>query len=66
MTETLELRKELEEKYGSDNVWDTEESQKVFEFIGFIAPFVKVRRKSDDKEGYLTFCDRPRFYYNFG
>lgn len=46
-------------------VWDTSEVQEAFEVIGFMAPYVRVIRKSDRKEGYLTFQHSPRFYFDF-
>jgi hypothetical protein len=35
------------------------------EVLGFMAPFVVVRRKSDNVKGSMEFCHSPRFYYNF-
>jgi len=47
-------------------VWDTEELRRDYEVLGFLAPFVAVRRKSDDRSGSLTWVPAyPRFYYNF-
>jgi len=54
---------ELEKEYGQ--LWDTEEVSKDFEIISFLAPMVSVVRKSDGKEGWMTFQHMPRFYYNF-
>lgn len=65
MMETLEVKAELEKKHGEDNVWDIKEVQEEFEIIGFMAPYVTARRKSDNKKGILTFCHMPRFYYDF-
>ena len=45
--------------------WDTEQLRDEFEVLGFAAPFVKVRRKSDNVEGTLEFTHSPRFYFNF-
>jgi hypothetical protein len=56
-------RKRLESKYGK--VWDTQELQKAFSVQGFMAPFVVVTRKSDNKKGSLEFQHLPRFYFNF-
>jgi hypothetical protein len=36
-----------------------------FEAIGFMAPFVVVRRLADGKKGSLEFQHDPRFYFNF-
>ena len=53
----------LEAEYGS--VWDTGELTEVFDVIGFMAPLVIVRRKSDGVKGSLEFQHSPRFYFNF-
>ena len=36
-----------------------------FEVIGFTAPLVVVRRKSDGQKGSLMFQASPRFYFSF-
>jgi len=46
-------------------VWDTSQLTEDYEVIGFLAPFVVVRRKSDGVKGSLEFTHRPRFYYRF-
>ena len=56
-------RAKLEELHGQ--VWDTDELQESFNVSGFMAPFVKARRKSDGVEGLLMFQHRPRFYWGF-
>lgn len=56
-------REALEAKYGQ--VWDTEELSRDFEVIGFMAPYIVVRRKSDGVKGSLEFRHEPRFYYGF-
>jgi len=56
-------RAALEAKYGQ--VWDTEELADAFEIIGFMAPLVVVRRKSDGQKGSLEFQHSPRYYFNF-
>ena len=56
-------REALESKHGQ--VWDTSELQKEFEVIGFMAPFVAVRRKEDGVTGSVEFQASPRFYFNF-
>jgi hypothetical protein len=58
-------RARLVEKYGVDNVWDTDEFCHVFEAIGFMAPFCVVRRKSDNAKGSVQFQHSPRFYFSF-
>ena len=61
--EEVAKRKELEEQYGQ--VWNTTELQEDFTVSGFMAPFVVVKRKSDNKRGSLSFDHMPRFYYDF-
>ena len=56
-------REALEAQHGQ--VWNTEELSLDFEAVGFMAPFVVVRRKSDGKKGSLEFQNNPRFYFNF-
>ena len=46
-------------------VWDTDELRSEFEVIGFAAPLVVVRRKSDGLKGSLEFQNRPRMYFNW-
>jgi hypothetical protein len=45
--------------------WDTQALGREFEVLGFLAPFVCVRRKSDGKNGSLEFQHRPRVYFNW-
>ena len=56
-------REYLEAKHGQ--VWDTTELQQDFEVIGFAAPLVVARRKSDETQGCLMFQASPRFYYGW-
>jgi len=56
-------RPDLESKYGQ--VWDTSQLQEDFQVLGFAAPFVIVRRRSDGVRGSLMFQNSPRFYYSF-
>jgi hypothetical protein len=56
-------RETLEAQYGQ--VWDTQELGLEFEVMGFMAPFVVVRRKVDGQKGSLEFQHNPRFYFNF-
>lgn len=58
-------RERLEGIYGKGNVMTMDEAREKYEFIGFGAPYVSVRRKSDGKRGSLEFQHRPRFYFNF-
>jgi hypothetical protein len=54
----------LEAEYGQ--VWDTEQLTREFEVIGFMAPLVVVRRRSDGVKGSLEFQHGPpRLYFNF-
>jgi len=56
-------RPDLESKHGQ--VWDTDEMCRDFEAIGFAAPLIVVRRRSDRVRGSLMFQHNPRFYYSF-
>jgi hypothetical protein len=56
-------REALEAEHGQ--VWDTQQLSADFDVTGFLAPFVGVRRKSDNKTGSLLFQHSPRFYWGF-
>jgi hypothetical protein len=56
-------REALEAQYVK--VWDTQELSLEFEVIGFMAPYVVVRRKIDGVKGSLEFQHNPRIYFNF-
>lgn len=56
-------REALEAQHGQ--VWDTNELQKDFDVLGFMAPLIAVVRKSDNIKGSLYFQASPRFYFNF-
>jgi len=56
-------REALEAQYGQ--VWDTQELSRDFEVIGFMAPLVVVRRRSDGKKGSVEFQHSPRLYWGF-
>ena len=56
-------REALEAEHGQ--VWDTRELGTDFDVLGFVAPFVVVRRKSDGQKGSLEFQHSPRFYFSF-
>lgn len=56
-------RQQLEAKYGQ--VWDTSQMVNDYEAIGFLAPFVMVRRRSDGVKGSLKFQHSPRYYFSF-
>ena len=46
-------------------VWSTDELSRDFEVIGFAAPLVVVRRKSDGVKGSLMFQHDPRLYFGW-
>ena len=56
-------REALEAQHGQ--VWDTAELTADFEALGFMAPFIVVRRRADGTKGSLEFQHSPRFYFNF-
>jgi hypothetical protein len=56
-------RDALEALYGQ--VWYTKKLPEDFEIIGFMAPLVVVRRKSDGVKGSLEFQHAPRFFFNW-
>jgi hypothetical protein len=56
-------REALEAEHGQ--VWDTNQLREEFEVIGFLAPVIVVRRKSDGQKGSLFFQHNPRFYFDF-
>jgi len=56
-------RDALEAEHGE--VWDTNQLRDAFEVLGFSAPLVVVKRKSDGQKGSLFFQHSPRLYFNF-
>ena len=48
-----------------ERVWDTEAMRAEFEAIGFQAPFIVVRRRSDGAKGSLMFTHQPRWYFGW-
>lgn len=48
-----------------DQKWTTDELRAEFEVIGFAAPFVVVRRRSDGQVGTLEFTHSPRVYFGW-
>ena len=56
-------RSKLEAREGQ--VWTTDEVGEDFEIIGFAAPMVVARRKSDGQKGTLFFQHEPRFYFGW-
>jgi hypothetical protein len=77
MDSTEDIRRELVAEINTDThtrtsieaehgqVWSTDELCRDFEVLGFLAPFVVVKRLSDGKKGSLMFTHSPRFYYGF-
>jgi len=56
-------RDELVRRYGQ--TWDATELATEFKVMGFMAPFVVVRRKVDGVIGSLEFQHNPRLYFNW-
>ena len=56
-------REALEAEYGQ--VWDTDQLMEEFEAIGFMAPYIVVRRRADGIKGSLEFQHSPRLYFNW-
>ena len=56
-------RSKLEDREGQ--VWTTDEVRDDFDIIGFAAPMVVARRKSDGEKGTLFFQHEPRFYFGW-
>jgi hypothetical protein len=56
-------REALEAEHGQ--VWNTQELGEDFEVLGFAAPLVVVRRRSDGVRGSLFFQHSPRSYFGF-
>ena len=48
-----------------ERTWTTAEMQEEFEALGFAAPFIIVRRRSDGKKGSLEFTHNPRVYFGW-
>lgn len=48
-----------------EQVWDTAQMQEEFQAIGFSAPFVAVKRRSDGVKGTLMFTHSPRYYFGW-
>jgi hypothetical protein len=56
-------REALAAQFGQ--VWDTQQLTEDFEVLGFMAPYVVVRRKADGVKGSLEFQHQPRLYFNW-
>lgn len=46
-------------------VLTTERLQEEYEVLGFLAPYVVVRRRGDGAQGTLMFRDHPRIYFGW-
>jgi len=46
-------------------VWTTDDLQRDFEVLGFLAPYVSVVRKVDGVQGSLEFRHSPRMYFHW-
>jgi hypothetical protein len=53
----------VECRYG--HVWSASELANEFAVVGFAAPFVVVKRKTDNQLGSLLFQHHPRYYFAF-
>jgi hypothetical protein len=62
MIETGQPHRDLAE---AKDRWTTDEMVRDFEAIGFLAPFVIVKRRSDGVKGSLEFTHSPRVYFNW-
>jgi hypothetical protein len=66
-----EIRRELQAKVNSGEIppegqtWTTEGLRQEFEVLAFLAPFVRVKRKSDGVMGLMVFRHMPRLYFGF-
>lgn len=56
-------REALEAEHG--RVWDSDQLADEFQVLGFLAPIIAVRRRSDGMRGSLEFQHNPRFYFSF-
>jgi len=56
-------RPELEALHGQ--VWNSEQLARDFEVLGFLAPYVVVRRRGDDVIGSLEFPAAAAFLFSF-
>jgi len=46
-------------------IWTTDQMREDFEVLGFQAPYVVVRRRSDGVKGSLQFTHQPRHYFGW-
>jgi hypothetical protein len=65
MIETGQPAADLATEPGEAPVWTTEALQADFQVVGFAAPFVVVRRRTDGVRGSLEFTHDPRVYFGW-
>jgi hypothetical protein len=63
LNQAAAARAELEKRHGK--VWDSAQLRVEFEIIGFMAPFVVVKKIAGGEKGSLEFQHDPRFYFNY-
>lgn len=56
-------RAELARRHGQ--VWDATQLAADFAVVGYMAPYVVVRRRADGVRGSLEFQHEPRFHFNW-
>ena len=65
VNENATVRETLEAEYRKGNVWTTEELRRDFEVLAFAAPYVVVKRRTDNVNGSIMFQHAPRLYFDF-
>jgi hypothetical protein len=63
--EMLESGQPYRDLANANQRWDSDQLREEFEVLGFLAPFVAVKRKKDGVKGSLEFTHSPRWYFNF-
>lgn len=51
--------------HNDEPIWTTAQMTDEFEVLGFQAPYVAVKRKSDGIKGSLMFTHSPRYYFGW-
>jgi hypothetical protein len=51
--------------HAGEQIWTSAQMLVDFDVLGFQAPFVVVRRKSDQAKGSLMFTHAPRYYFGW-
>lgn len=59
------IRSVKEAPMSADQTWTTEQLKEDFEVLGFQAPHVVVKRRSDGQMGSLEFTHQPRLYFGW-